>query len=297
MSEKKLRGISLIDTPFQNKLKRLKNNKLRRIKELINFSKIDKLLRRDYKYTKNAAGHPAYPPLLLFKIIFLQNLYCLSDYEIEECLHDRISFLDFVGLSVEDDVPDHSTICRFRCRLQELGLYEKVFNAVNLQLRDKGFLLNKGVIMDATIIESRERSNKSKKKSSSESLKTESCEVKASWVVKRKKSYFGYKLHTTVDREQGFIMSVDITGANVHDSKRFCPLLRNHINFWGVMDELYADKGYSSAKNREFLMSRGIKDYIMVKKPRNGILSSDNVLLNKFCISVRYKIERTFGTL
>ena len=63
-------------------------------------------------------GRPGYPPLVLFKALLLQAMYGLSDPAPEEALVDRLSFRRFVGLALEDAVPDHSTLCRFRNRLR-----------------------------------------------------------------------------------------------------------------------------------------------------------------------------------
>ena len=55
----------------------------------------------------------------MFKILLLQRWYNLSDEALESALYDRISFARFAGLSLEDDVPDATTICRFRSSLAE----------------------------------------------------------------------------------------------------------------------------------------------------------------------------------
>ena len=49
---------------------------------------------------------PAWPPLVLFKALLLQSLYGLSDRELEEALSDRLSFRRFVGLGLEETIPD-----------------------------------------------------------------------------------------------------------------------------------------------------------------------------------------------
>ena len=46
----------------------------------------------------------------MVKILLLQQWYTLSDPLMEEALDDRISFRRFVGLGLEDDTPDYSTI-------------------------------------------------------------------------------------------------------------------------------------------------------------------------------------------
>lgn len=55
-------------------------------------------------------GRPSYPLLVLFKTLLLQQWYGLSDAAMEEALADRLSFRRFVGLSLHEAVPDHSTI-------------------------------------------------------------------------------------------------------------------------------------------------------------------------------------------
>ena len=77
---------------------------------------------------------PGYPPLVMFKAVLLQSLYGLSDPGLEEALYDRLSFRRFVGLGLEDAVPDHSTICRFRLKLIDGGLLEKLFGELGASL-------------------------------------------------------------------------------------------------------------------------------------------------------------------
>jgi IS5 family transposase len=62
----------------------------------------------------SARGEAAYPPLVMFKVLLLQRWYGLSDPGMEAALSDRLSFMKFSGLSLEDRTPDHSTIWRFR---------------------------------------------------------------------------------------------------------------------------------------------------------------------------------------
>ena len=85
------------------------------IDRLIDWKPLEKLLRKKLQRVVNAVGNPAYPPLPMFKILLLQRWYNLSDVAAEESLYDRLSFVRFVGLSLDhDEVPDSSTICRFR---------------------------------------------------------------------------------------------------------------------------------------------------------------------------------------
>ena len=98
-------------------------------------------------------GRPGYRPLLLFKALLLQAWYGLSDAELEFRLGDSLAFGRFVGLSLDDDVPDHTTLCRFRNRLVRERLLERLFAELDGQLEGAGVILKQGTMLDATLIE------------------------------------------------------------------------------------------------------------------------------------------------
>ncbi len=56
----------------------------------------------------------------------------------EAALIDRISFVRFTGLSLEDSVPDHTTICRFRNLLVAKGVLKQLLDEINAQLEKQG---------------------------------------------------------------------------------------------------------------------------------------------------------------
>jgi len=74
-------------------------------------------------------GRDPWDPVLMFKMVFLQFLYDLSDREMEEQAAFNLVYKWFLGLSVEELPPDFSTLCRFRARLGAEG-FEKLFNEV-----------------------------------------------------------------------------------------------------------------------------------------------------------------------
>src|ERR1700736_4612101 len=96
------------------------------------------------------AGYPVLVPL---QALLLQSLYGLSDRELEEALDDRLSFRRFTGLSLEEPVPDHTVLNRFRNRLAGEGLLEKLFAELDRQLESAGVVLKRGTMLDATLIE------------------------------------------------------------------------------------------------------------------------------------------------
>ena len=94
---------------------------------------------------------------MMVKVLLLEQWYVLSDPQMEEALRDRISFRRFVGLDLQDHTPGHSTISRFRTALGE-KLSEEPFLELERQLRERGVVLKKGTLMDATLVEARVRS-------------------------------------------------------------------------------------------------------------------------------------------
>ena len=79
-------------------------------------------------------GRPSYPGLLLFKMQLLQIWYNLSDPGVEDMVNDSLSAMRFCGLHIEDDVPDHSTLSRFRKELVEKKAYDRLLKKINQPL-------------------------------------------------------------------------------------------------------------------------------------------------------------------
>jgi IS5 family transposase len=73
------------------------------------------------------AGPKPYDPLLMFKILILQRYYSLSDSQIEYHILDRLTFCRFLGLSLNEKVPDEKTVWDFRNRLIEKGVEKDLF--------------------------------------------------------------------------------------------------------------------------------------------------------------------------
>jgi transposase, IS5 family len=90
---------------------------MEQINATVDWSRIESLLLRNYPVGKSFEGNDAYPPLILMKCLLLQQWFKIdSDPELETQINDRISFKKFLGLSLDDTSPDHSTFSRFRGR-------------------------------------------------------------------------------------------------------------------------------------------------------------------------------------
>ncbi|KAF3981847.1 MAG: IS5 family transposase, partial [Methylococcales symbiont of Hymedesmia sp. n. MRB-2018] len=204
---------------------------------LLEWSEIETLLTLIYD---SNTGRPSYPLLTLFRSLLLGVWYQLSDVQLAQCLYRDLLFRKFCRLEFGGDVPEASTIGRFRTQLVEHDLWDRLLGEINRQLEVKNIIMKKGRIniIDATPIEAAQ-SGAGKGKDGKPTKDPD-----AGWHVKNdsrgnKKSTYGFSVHTSVD-EDGFIHRQSVTPGNVHDSQERDTLLL------GDETALYADAAYSS---------------------------------------------------
>src|SRR3982075_29083 len=99
---------------------------------------------------KSPAGRKPWDEVVIFKALVLRALYNLSDDQAECQLRDRLSFMRFLGLGLEDAVPDAKTLWLYREALAKAGAVEELFDLFDGFLKDKGYLAMGGQIIDAT---------------------------------------------------------------------------------------------------------------------------------------------------
>lgn len=229
-------------------------------------------------------GRPAFPPLMLLKILLLQSWYGLGDPEMEEALGDRLSFRRFVGLSLGEKVPDHSTLCRFRQSVQ--GEAQAVFAEVNRQLDAHGLMLRHGTLIDATLIPAAV-AEPPKQKGGGRST----TDPDAAWTKRGATATFGYKLHVAVDRGSLLVRSALLTPANINE------VSVGHALVQGDEAAVWADKGYVGPTLREHLRAHGIKNRVQRRAARGRPLGPRDVLRNRLIGRVRGRVEGVFGAL
>lgn len=258
-----------------------KNLQTRKKKFFENLEKIinwNPVIYRIEKLYNKEMGRPAFAALVMFKALLLAQWYGLSDPELEDCLKDRISFKRFVGLQMEDDTPDETTICRFRNMLATKKLQQKLFGIINKQLEAKGIFIKKGTLIDASILNADGGNRKTR-------------DTEATWTKKNNKSYFGYKAHIGMDQGSGLVHSLEATTASTHDSQVWDELLHGDEEA-EFADKAYYDEGYKRClrKNNKFC---GILD----NAKRNHKLSRKQKKLNKLKSKVRSPVERFFAVI
>ena len=114
------------------------------IKKIIDWNVIDLELKKVYKKGLKERGAKAYSPLLLFKMQLISIWYNLSDMQTEIMVNDSLSAMKFCNLTIEDSVPGHSTLSRFKKVLIEKGVDEDMLQIVNSQLTSEGYQVEGG---------------------------------------------------------------------------------------------------------------------------------------------------------
>lgn len=252
---------------------------------------------------KKATGRPPYDFILMFKILVLQRIYNLSDDQTEYQINDRMSFMRFLGLNLNDKVPDAKTIWLFRDTLTKAEVIEKLFHLFTARLEIQGVITHEGTIVDATFVDApRQRNTKEenetiKKGEIPEEWQENTPEAKhklaqkdtdARWTKKGNETHFGYKNHAKVDADTKLIIDYTTTSANVHDSQELLDLIDHNDN------EIYADSAYKSKEIDENL-PKHVKNKIHERAYRNKPLTEEQMVENRKKSKIRVRVEHVFG--
>ncbi|MGD6880082.1 transposase, partial [Bacillus infantis] len=125
-----------------------KDNMLRQIKELVDFSFILEELKTKYCLDN---GRNAIPPIRMFKYLLLKAIHELSDVDVVERSKYDMSFKYFLDMAPEDPVIDPSSLTRFRkLRLKDVGLLDLLIKKTVEIALEKGIITSKTIIIDAT---------------------------------------------------------------------------------------------------------------------------------------------------
>lgn len=231
---------------------------------------------RKHLYQNDGVGRHGYNPVLLLKMLVLQNFYGISDEQIEYQVADRISFQRF--LDFPNSIPDYTTIWKFREELGEKDTLENIWNELKVQLELKGIKFNKGVIQDAKFIHADPGKTNSGMDGRGREART-SRSADGSWTKKGKKNIFGFKLHTKVDLENKFISELAMTTAKTHDGR---------IDLAKPDEIVYRDRGYT------YFPTKAMGDATM-KRGKN--LTPQDKIRNDRISKKRIRVEHPYATM
>ena len=202
----------------------------RKFKEVFNFKKIDYRL----KGMESDKGCKGYGMDRLFKCLLYQFMEDLSDRQLEDALKTNCVAKWFCEFGLADKTPDHSLFGEVRRRIGTKKL-SKLFEIMKEQLREQGYMSEVFTFVDsahliskAQLWEERDKAIKKKyDKLNNEIIPKIARDKQARIGCKGKKKYwFGYKTHRSVDMQSGLINKIAVTPANVNDAsalKHICP--------------------------------------------------------------------------
>jgi len=273
-----MKTVSFASLAYDNKKKKTRREKfLEEMDEVIPWEELLPLIKPYYPVAGN--GRQPMPMARMLRIYFMQQWYGLSDPAMEDALYDIESMRRFAEIDIElDVVPDETTILNFRHLLERHNLTKKMFDKIKSYLSEKGLLLRKGTIVDATIINA-PSSTKNRDNIRDKEMKQ---------TKKGNRWYFGMKAHVGTDIGKGLAHSVVVTDAAVHDSQVMDNLLRKEEV------AVFGDKAYASEKKRKEYEARGIRWCVNLKATRWRPLNEEEVESNHRWSQIRAKGEHAF---
>ena len=233
-------------------------------------------------YPKVGNGRPPIGLERMLRIHFIQHWFNLADLACEEALYDSASLRRFVGIDLgREPVPDATTMLKFRKLLNDNKLGEALFAQVGQVLQSKGFKVNTGTIVDATIIGA-----PSSTKNADQARDPEMHQTK-----KGQQWYFGMKLHIGVDSQSGLAHSAVVTSANVHDKHPLPCLLH------GNEARVYGDSAYASQKDLIQSKAPNAKDFTNQRTRHGGVVDEVKRAKNRSKSRIRARVKHVFGVV
>ena len=251
---------------------------------------------------RKQGGRPPFVAVLMFKILVLQALYNLSDDQTEYQIRDRLSFMRFLGLDLEQRIPDAKTIWLFRETLAQAQVVETLFAQFESYLAEQGLQPRGGQLIDASLIPVPKQRNS---RDENATLKAGECptewegqpakrrqtDTEARWTVKHGTSHYGYKNHVNVDKQHKLIRQYTVTDAAVHDSQ----VLEEVLLPAEAGRDVWADSAYRSDAIEAHLKATGLRSKVHRKGYRSKPLTVQQKGHNQRRSRIRARVEHVFG--
>ncbi|GBU20944.1 transposase [Fibrobacteres bacterium R8-0-B4] len=257
------------------------------------------------KERKGVQGRPPYPYMLMFKILVLQRLYNISDDQTEYQIKDRISFMRFLGLSINDRVPDAKTIWLFRENIVKADVHKKLFDLFERYLESRHLITRKGSIIDASFVEApRQRNTREENEQIRNGVipeewtpnKLRQKDLDARWIKKGGVLHYGYKDEPKVDADSKLITDYAVIPASVHDIETFEELVDPSKD-----NVIYGDSAFVGENVARNIMTKAKKKKCKItlkiteKGYRNNPLTDKQKATNLKKSAIRCRVEHVFG--
>ena len=238
-------------------------------------------------YPSGKRGRPVKGIETMLRMYLLQTWFNLSDEGAEDAIYDSYAFRKFMKIDfMTEQVPDATTLLKFRHMIEKNHLGEEFFKAINRVMEATGHIMHGGTIIDATIINAPSSTKNAEKKRDPEMHQTK----------KGNEWKFGMKCNIGVDAGSGLVHSITATSANVHDITQAHKLIRKDDNV------VYGDSGFLGIEKREEIRNDehlANIEYRINRRPKSLPKVSDNAIdweryIDYRKSAVRCKVEHAF---
>lgn len=271
--------------------------------------KLDAAISFDFVYDIAAPlysnrGRPSIDPVLLVKMLLLGYLYGIdSERKLEEEVRYNIAYRWYLGLDLDESVPDHSTFSqnrRRRFRRQEV--FRQIFEQIVQECQKAGLVKGQTVVMDSTHIKANADNHNSEwvevvrtpkaywddlgvaDLAAESTVKSKNpCDPEAGYMNRTGKAKgFHYLAHQCSDADTGIILDVAVTGGDIQDCEccveRY-EYLKNQKNY--PIQAAGLDSGYDTIAIHFGLTRLGIEAFIHQTK-RGVRRNSDMMSIDEF---------------
>jgi IS5 family transposase len=229
-------------------------------------------------------GRPSDPLSVPIEALLVRAWWNLSDPKAEQRLRNDLRFRRFPGVGRSGRTPERNTLWRFGEELSKRGLAERLLAEVDRQLRARRFVMRRGAIVDATLIQSAASSRNRRKDGTV-------VDPDADWTRREKgEPTLGYNLHAAVDEDTGIVRRIALTPASCHDRRMAEAVVPEDVG------DLWADAACDARDLRAGLEARGSAPVIACNPRRRGLRPWQRAA-NFVVRTVRPRIEPVFGTL
>lgn len=277
--------INFTDMEYSQRKRKTKREEfLDMMNEIITWNEWVKLVEPYYPISGKRGCQPKAIETML-RMLLLQSWFNLSDEGIEDTIYDSYAMKRFMGIDfLNEQVPDATTLCRFRKRLTENGIQQLIFASIQRFMDEHGKIMHGGTIVDATIIEAPESTKNARHERDPEMHS----------VKKGTKWHFGMRVGIGVDAGTGYVHHITGYSANKAEIKASPNLLRED-------DEVvYGDAAY--LKMEQYVQDDVKRDYRICRNMgvysrfRKGELSYEleDKMVERPKRRVRKKVEYVF---
>jgi IS5 family transposase len=230
-----MKQASFASLEYAGKKRRTRREKfLAEMEQVVPWQRLTGLIEPHYP----SSGRVGRPPIgvgRMLRMYCLQQWYSLSDEALEDGLYDSQAMREFVGIDLaREQVPDATTLLKFRRLLERHELTKAIFEEVNVHLAERGLLMREGTMVDATIIAA---PSSTKNKDGTRDPEMHQTKKGNQW-------HFGMKAHIGADADSGLVHSLHTTPANESDVAHAHELLH------GQEERMHADAGYTGVDKR-----------------------------------------------